>query len=202
MWLYIAGQIISTLLLMWVNRRMRSKFDNSIEQQPSKYSDSNVNSIGSSIPVALGRVMIKNPLVSYYGDFDYRPYTEEYGAHANLDIGTMLILLLINIIAIITTPDTVVTNTGGGQTVDSGTKRALIVNAVVQFLIWLLMELLFKHELKTTIQKGFMYYLGWQNILCWTGNNIGIKRLWMNVYDTNVEKSTQQGVWGSDNINE
>ena len=155
MWLYIAGQIISTLLLMWVNRRMRSKFDNSIEQQPSKYSDSNVNSIGSSIPVALGRVMIKNPLVSYYGDFDYRPYTEEYGAHANLDIGSMLILLLINIIAIITTPDTV---TNGGQTVDSGDKRALIVNAVVQFLIWLLMELLFKHELKTTIQKGFKYY--------------------------------------------
>ena len=200
MWLYVAGQIVSTLLLMWVNRRMRSKFNDSIEQQPSKYSDSNVNSIGSSIPAVLGRVMIKNPLVSYYGDFDYRAYTEEYGAHANLDIGTMLILFLINIIAIITTPDTVVTNTGTGQTVDSGDKRALIVNAVVQFLIWLLTSLLFKHELKTTIQKGFMYYLGWQNILCWTGNNIGIKRLWMNVYDTNVEESTQQGVWGSDNI--
>lgn len=185
---------------MWLNRRNSSNTDSNTEQQPSKYTDSNVNSIGSPIPAVLGRVMIKNPLCSYYGDFDYRAYTEEYGAHANVDARPYFYQFIFSLISTVITPDNVVTNTGGGVTTTTGPKRAAILNSIGSFLTWLLVELIGKHKLKTTIQKGFKYYLGWQNILCWTGKNIGIKRLWMNVYDTNVESSTQQGVWGSDNI--
>ena len=101
---------------------------------------------------------------------------------------------------IIVTPDLVVTPTGPGHTVTAGDKRRAIINGIVQFILWLLMQLINKHLLRTTIQKGFKYYLGWQHILCWTGDNIGIKRLWMNVYDSEVEDSTEKGVWGSDNI--
>ena len=72
--------------------------------------------------------------------------------------------------------------------------------AVLNALITLLLYLFTKHAGRTTIQKGFKYYLGWQHIICWTGENIGIKRLWMNVYDSEVEASTEVGVWGSDDI--
>ena len=252
---YFGTWLVSTLLLMWLQRRNRNS-SSSTDQQPSKYTDSNVNSIGSPIPAVLGRVMIKNPLCSYYGDFDYRAYTEEYGAHSNLNIWPAVVMFLITIIFAISQKDSVVfvggtgqefpssgggivgggsslpssptipsqnqltvlpgqsvaTSGGSGSTTspgqvqgqiefaESGKKRQMILTALFAFIQWLLLYLINKHLLKTTIQKGFKYYLGWQNILCWTGKNMGIKRLWMNVYDTNVESSTQQGVWGSDNI--
>lgn len=192
------GWGVSTLLLWLINRHRNN--DNTNDMQPSKYTNDNTNSIGSAIPVAIGRVMIKNPLVSLYGDYDAQIYTEEYGAHSGLNVWPALVMFLIQLIMIIVTPDLVVTPTGPGHTVTAGDKRRAIINGIVQFILWLLMQLINKHLLRTTIQKGFKYYLGWQHILCWTGDNIGIKRLWMNVYDSEVEDSTEKGVWGSDNI--
>lgn len=268
---YFGMYIINTLLLMWLRRKFGNNNSNT-DQQPSKYTDSNVNSIGSPIPAVLGRVMIKNPLISYYGDFEAKIYTEEYGAHSKLNVWPAVVAFIISAIAAISSKDTIVVEqsvgkevpmpsattiknpdnitggdaggaTGGstgklptqtqpssdtqlftvpGQAVttpagpgatsdfgkvkgkieyaETGRKRKLLLDAIFNLLMWLLLQLINKHLLKTTIQKGFKYYLGWQNILCWTGKNIGIKRLWMNVYDTKVEQSTQQGVWGSDNI--
>ena len=238
------GWGISTLLLWLINRHRNN--DNTNDMQPSKYTNDNTNSIGSAIPVAIGRVMIKNPLVSLYGDYDAQIYTEEYGAHSGLNVWPMLLSIIIPVLiqsnqseviqytgnatinpdatappeqAVI--PETEVSGIGAGSftivgaspvgpvystmngTVEissAAKKRALIINAFCQLLLWLLMQLINKHLLRTTIQKGFKYYLGWQNILCWTGDNIGIKRLWMNVYDSEVEDSTEKGVWGSDNI--
>ena len=69
------GWGISTLLLLFLNRHSDSS--NTSSQQPSKYTEDNVNCIGQPVPVVLGRAMIKNPLVSYYGDFNNEPYTEE-----------------------------------------------------------------------------------------------------------------------------
>ena len=203
------GWGISTMLLWLLRRRFGN--DGSSVQEPSKFTYDNVNAIGSAIPVVIGRGMIKTPLVSYYGDYDYKIYTEEYGAHSKLNVWPMILGTLINLIVSISIPDKVivhpgqhVTTSGGagatsspgvGTTVDSGVKRAAIMNAISNFFIWLLMSLINKHLLKTTIQKGFKYYLGWQHIICWTGDNIGIKKIYMNVYDDNVEESTEKGVW-------
>lgn len=247
------GWGISTLLLWLLNRHNGSDNDTS-STQASPYTDSNSNQIGQAIPVIFGRVMIKNPLVSYYGSFRADIYTEEYGMHSGLDLASFWLPLLLMLINAITTEDTVVINGGTatemptgaaaagspsplggtdptpgtgtvttlqGQSVqagpyrgvttapgmaqgkitykNTGTKRAAIVNVIVYILMWLLMQLFNNHLGRTTIQKGFKYYLGWQHILCWTDKNIGIKKLWMNVYDSDVEQSTETGVWDNNN---
>ena len=190
------GWGISTLLI-WLFNRHHRKDNSSTSQQPSDFTSSNVNTIGSPIPVVIGRGMIKSPLISFYGDFKYRIYTEEYGAHSKLDIGSALLQFLLMLIPALLTPDKVIGE--GGVVLDSGRKRRAIIMAIVNFLIWLLMQLLVKHMLKTTIQKGFKYYIGWQNLICWTGPNCGIKKIYMDVYDDKVESSTQTGVWDNNN---
>lgn len=249
------GWGISTLL-MWLLRD-RSDGDTDNQQQASNFTDSNANSIGSPIPVVLGRAMVKNPLISFYGDFRAEPYTEEYGMHSDFDVAAFILPLLLMLINALSIPDTitisggvvqevdssaaakavpgatsigagsgtpgmgtintdpgqpVTTNTGGGSTSGPGTvtgtftmnnssaKQTALLNVVMYILMWLLMQLFNSHLGRTTIQKGFLYYLGWQHIICWTGENFGIRKLWMNVYDPDIEQQTQKGVWGDENI--
>ena len=86
----------------------------------------------------------KNPLVSFYGDFDYRPYTEEYGMHANISWSSILIPLLITIIAILITPNSVIVATpagpGTGTENTQGAKNQMIMmaifNALLTIYIW------------------------------------------------------------------
>ena len=191
------GWGISTLLLMLFIRGKSS--GSTTTQEASKFTSDNTNSIGSPIPVALGRVMIKNPAISYYGAFRADPYTEEYGMHSKLNIRDILIPLLITIIAILVTPNTVITPSGPGSDSAQGAKNRMMMMAVFNSILTVLTWLFNKHFGRTTIQKGFKYYLGWQHIICWTGENIGVKKLWMNVYDSNIEDSTEQGVWDNDN---
>jgi len=185
------GWLASTALLWLFNRNKSS----SSAQESSLLNENNTTKIGSAIPVCIGRCMVKEPLVSYFGDFRADAYTEEYGMHTGIDWRNIIPMILLGIIAVASSPDTVVTNTGGGKTVDSGPKRAMMLNVVVQVLLWILTQLFMNHMGKTTIQKGFKYYLGWQMIICWSSPNIGIKKIWMNVYDSNIEESTQQGIW-------
>lgn len=279
------GWGVSTLLLWLLLRRSRGSFDSdsTSAQQASPYTDSNSNHIGQPIPVVFGRVLIKNPLISYYGSFRADIYTEEYGAHSNLDTWPWILLLLI-LTQLVAQKDTITfqsgvgiedpsgevaqaatsyspeTPTTGGDTKgmsdkagqsgelekgetppadnelyvvagtgykgsayqamtkdgpaqvngsegvtgkvensNSGKKRSAMMNAIMGFILWLLSALLGGHMSRTTIQKGFKYYLGWQHILCWTDENIGIKKIWMNVYDQDVEQSTEIGVWDNDN---
>ena len=104
MWATI-GWGVATFLLQWLLfGRNSSSSDSSSEQQPSKFTESNANQIGSPVPVALGRVLIKNPLISYYGDFDYKPYTEEYGMHTDLDAASLLWPILLAILATLIMP--------------------------------------------------------------------------------------------------
>lgn len=201
------GWGISTLLLLWMNRKNRTNGDTS-NPQPSKFTSDTGNQIGNPIPVVMGRALIKNPLVSFYGDYSYRPYTEEYGMHSKLNVASLIWPILLAIVSMLLTPSkhhaTVFTKDGPaeGEAVDieNGLKFDALVSAIISALIALLMWLFNRHAGRTTIQKGFKYYLGWQHILCWTGDNFGLKRIWMNVYDANVEESTEQGVWGSDKI--
>lgn len=215
------GWGISTLLLFFLNRKTDSS--NTSSQQPSKFTEDNINCIGQPVPVVLGRCMVKNPLISYYGDFNAEPYLENYGMHSNLDAVAVLWPLLLNIIMMLMAPShhntgpksmmlastlvqagpysgNVVSGDVVGYVVDSqnGQKFGALVNAIIYLLITMLMNLFNNHLGRTTIQKGFLYYLGWQHIICWTGRNIGIKKLWMNVYDADVEASTEQGVWDND----
>lgn len=252
------GWGISTLLLFLLNRKNR-KSSNTSSQQPSKFTDTTVNNIGSPVPVVLGRCLVKNPLISFYGDFRADPYTEEYGMHSKLNVWGFLLPLILQLIFIVCQKDTVVLTAGTGKEVptagavedvdtsgeiadivkppeqvsmtqlktdagvpvqaghysgtttapgpisgqieyaESGKKRAMIVNVLIQIILWLLLWLFNRHAGRTTIQKGFKYYLGWQHIICWTGDNTGIKKLWMNVYDSNVEDSTEKGVWEPSN---
>lgn len=250
------GWGISTLLLLWMNRKNRSEGDTS-SPQPSKFTEDTGNQIGNCIPVVMGRTILKNPLISFYGDYSWRPYTEEYGMHSELDLASWWLPILLMIIAAISTKDTIKIQSGtgvedpsgaiasmatpgagaasatgsptsvsglivdagipvqageyAGQTVGpgvvtgtisyagTGAKRAAMMNVVAFIIAWILAQLFNDHDGRTTIQKGFKYYLGWQNILCWTGDNFGLKRIWMNVYDGNIEQSTEVGVWGSDN---
>ena len=191
------GWGISTLLL-WLFTRNRGD-GNTTSQQASKFTDSNSNQIGSAIPVVLGRALIKNPLISYYGDFRADIYTEEYGAHSGFNLGAILWPMVAKLIIFLAKPDLVVTPTGPGNTVDAGDKRVFLANFVIELIILLLMNLINGHLLRVTIQKGFKYYLGWQHIICWTGDNVGLKRIWMDVYDSNVEESTETGVWDNNN---
>lgn len=190
------GWGVTSLLLFMFNRRKGNNDTSS--SQPSKYTSDNTNSIGSPIPVALGRVMIKNPLVSYYGDFGYSAYTEEYGMHSRLRVRDILLQMLIAALVIAFAPKshpvqvTTAQGPGFGQATDvtNGPSNQMMMMAIMNFFIWLLMALFNRHAGRTTIQKGFKYYLGWQNILCWTGNNMGIKKIYMNVYN----------VWSNDAV--
>lgn len=191
---------------MWLFRK-RGGGDTD-KQQASKYTDSNVNMIGNPVPVVLGRGMIKNPLVSYYGDYKAVPYTEEYGMHSRLSVKDIIFQMLMTALTIAMLPKKhiVITNTGTGYALDveNGRDNNLIMAAIIQFFLWLLTQLFNKHMGRTTIQKGFKYYLGWQHIICWGGKNIGFRKLWMNVYDTKKEASTEKPVledvkWEKDN---
>lgn len=196
-WSMFATWGVSTALL-WLFRDKKSR-NSSNTQEAEKNRNTNTSSIDSPIPVVIGRAMIKSPLVSYYGDFEAVPYTEEYGMHTKFDWRSLIPQILLAIIATIAIPSTVVTNTGGGTVTDDGPKRTAIVYAVVSVLLQLLTALFSRHMGRTTIQKGFKYYLGWQNIICWTGENVGIKSIYMNVYDSNIKDSLYQGVWNASN---
>lgn len=194
------GWLASTALLWLFNRNKSS----SSAQESGLLNENNTTKIGSAIPVCIGRCMVKEPLVSYFGDFRADAYTEEYGMHTGIDWRNMVPYIILGILAVCSTPDeekgTVISGEGaGGQVIGtvttSGHKRAMMLNIMIQVLLWLLTQLFMNHMGKTTIQKGFKYYLGWQMIICWSSPNIGIKKIWMNVYDSNIEESTQQGIW-------
>ena len=257
------GYFISTLLLFLFRGNNTT---DEVEQKPSKFTQNNGNTIGSAIPAVLGRAMIHNPLVSFYGAAESRIYTEEYGMHSALDVWGFLFPAMTTLIMAVSQKDTVRFVQGKGietpavippggdisgtqakklaeasdkakqkstnnklnvvagqfanialeagpytvqgtvqttnyavegtvEYAESGAKRSAIVSFIASLLLWLLLNLFNQHAGRTTIQKGFLYYLGWQHIICWTGENIGLKKIWMNVYDSDVEDSTQQGVW-------
>ena len=194
------GWGLTTLLLFLFRKNRYSSSSGDIDSKADDYKDTNANSIGSPVPVVLGRAMVKSPLVSYYGDFRGEVYTEEYGMHSSVSWSDILIPLLIAIIVALITPNNVTVATPAGPGVGTentqGAKNQMIMMAVFNALMAILMKIFFDHEGRVTIQKGFKYYLGWQHIICWSGKNIGIKSIWMDVYDADIEDCTEKGVWG------
>ena len=58
----LIGWGITTLLLFLFRRKSDSS---GTEAKAEDMQDTNVNSIGSPVPVVLGRAMVKGPLISY-----------------------------------------------------------------------------------------------------------------------------------------
>lgn len=210
----LIGWGITTLLLFLFRRKSNSS---GTDAKAEDMQDTNVNSIGSPVPVVLGRAMVKSPLISYYGDFRGDIYTEEYGMHTAFDWASLIPSVLFAILAFCSQPSKVVGQVASGipvqaghyvgqttgfgtivqaNTVEEGAKNAKIIATVVSILLQILTALFSNHLGRTTIQKGFKYYLGWQHIICWSGKNIGIKSIWMDVYDADIEDCTEKGVWG------
>lgn len=202
------GWGISTALLWLFNKRENSS--TSTEESSSLSVTDTATKIGKPIPVVLGRCMVKEPLVAYFGDFSAKPYTEEYSAHSQFDGKSLVLSLILALIAAAVsghqvTPGQVTTkgaNEGGeligtGESVGATYKDDLTGPLLMSLFTWLLGWLINGRNLKTTIQKGFKYYLGYQFLICWSGDGVGLRKIWMNTYDTNTEASSQNAIWSS-----
>ena len=197
----IIGWGITTLLLSLFNKSSNV----TSESEPNDLSvTSSETKLGSPIPVVLGRALVKSPIVSYFGDFSARAYTEEYSAHGNFNAWPLVISLIVQYIGMLWTGHTAPTKTaptkltdpsvstseGGGQVNDptvepadvptTQTKDDYIGPLLQALFIWLLSWLINGRNLKTTIQKGFKYYLGYQFLISWSGPEMRIRRVYMN----------------------
>jgi len=168
--------------------------------------------LGTPVPVIMGRSILKSPLVVYYGGFDSEPYTETYGAHSEFNAWPLVLTLIAEYISsptsghLVTTKTTtevkttVKTSGGSGTGEGSGTgtttgttKDDLIGPLLNSLFMWLLSWLINGHMLKTTIQKGFKYYLGYQMIACVSGEGVRLRGVYLNP-DTN----SKEVVWSGD----
>ena len=184
------GWGLTTLALFFLNKKDSSSSSSS---EPASLSITSTK-LGGVIPVVMGTCMVKSPLTSYWGDFRADIYTEEYGMHSALDVWPMLVQTILTLLPLIKKPEEVPSTDMAAAPkphvhtlsavraaeVKNAKKRELIVTAIVNFFIWLLMWLFNNHAGRTTIQKGFKYYLGYQQIICWANPKARLKRVYMN----------------------
>jgi hypothetical protein len=188
------GWGVTTLLSWWVGKGS-SKGD-SAASEPETLSIQETQT-GTPIPVIMGRSLLKAPLVSYYGDFRADIYTEEYAAHANFSAWPMVLSLIAQVLTAPATGTTnpgqpVTTSGGGGSTSGPGTNKDRLITPLIQSLfLWLLSWLINGRNLKTTMQKGFKYYLGYQMINCWSGPAMKLRGVYLDktkVWEGNVTR--------------
>ncbi|TWH48563.1 phage tail protein [Sporomusa sp. KB1] len=195
---YFTGYTLSTLALYFLNR---GKTGNS-EQYDSKPEELSVaeTQTGTPLPVVLGRTLLKKPLTIYYGDFKAVPYTETYAAHAQFSAWPLVLSLIAAYIsapvtghqatpATVTTSVHVTVHTSGGAGTGSGTGTGQASGAMVKddmtgpllnsLFSWLLMWLINGRNLKTTVQKGFKYYLGYQQLVCWSNQGMRLRAVYL-----------------------
>lgn len=204
------GWGISTWLLSLLN-----KGSNSAEEagKPENLNVSaNQTKIGSPIPVVLGRCLVKSPIVSYFGDFSFRAYTETYAAHANFSAWPLVLSLIAQYIAMLWTGHSVgegrqisggVVKGGEGGRVDDvqsktkgRTKDDRIGPLLNSLFLWLLNWLINGRNLKTTVQKGFKYYLGYQFLIAWSGDEMRLRAIYMGqkkVWEGDLKRSELKG---------
>ena len=229
------GYGLSTLALYFINKRSSSKAETSTGEADALKVSSSDTKIGTPIPAVMGRCLIKSPIISYFGDFKSKIYTEEYAAHSNLNVAPLIMALLAymlqratgHVVSIknagpmpinapvegkaftkdgeapvvgkaseltiisyqdITPPNLAHTSSASGKVPKPkdkssshpiATKDDATGPLLYSIITWLLGFLINKRNLKTTIQKGFKYYLGYQFLVCWSGQNIRVNRLWL-----------------------
>lgn len=190
------GWGLSNLALFFLNKRSNSSSETN-QDADTLHVTTNQTKVGQPIPAVLGTQMIKNPIVSYFGDFSSRAYTETYAAHAKFNAWPLVFALIMAYIAkpatghqstpaVVKPGASVQTSGGSGQVTGHSEangamyKDDLTGPLINSLFMWLLSWLINGRNLKTTIQKGFQYYLGWQQIVCWSGPNLRLRRIYMN----------------------
>lgn len=181
----------ATTLLSWV---MNKGTIGSEEQANAKADELSITETktGTPIPVVMGRTLLKRPLVIYYGDFRADQYTETYAAHANFSAWPLVFTLIAQyLMAPITghqATSGVVTAKGGNSagpvnstgTSDGATYKDDLTGPLINVLFqWLLMWLINGRNLKTTMQKGFKYHLGYQMLFGWSGPGARLRAVYL-----------------------
>jgi hypothetical protein len=212
------GWGVTTLLTYFINKAMTD----SVTEDSDRLSV-NQTAIGTPIPFIIGRHMIKDSLIAYYGDFSASPYTETYGASSKFSawsmiLGEVALLLSEPVTGAAAAPHThtvsaqVIGNPYGGRiqsftdqerpTAPLPIKETKTGEMLLYFAQWLFGYLINKFMLKTTIQKGFKYYLGYQYIWCFSEENIRLRAIYMNKYfddsDGMAAESEMSAVWTGD----
>jgi hypothetical protein len=180
---FFTGWSLSTLALYFLNRSSRG----SDEQSEARAEELSVTETktGTPIPVILGRTLIKSPLTVYYGDFRAESYTETYAAHAKFSAWPLVLSLIAQVLTApvtgTTNPGQPVTTSGGaGSTSGPGTNKDRLITPLIQSLfMWLLSWLINGRNLKTTIQKGFKYYIGYQQLVCWSSPGMRLRAVYL-----------------------
>lgn len=186
------GWSVTSLLSMWISGKS-SDNSSSSDSEPDKLSVTETT-IGTPIPVVIGRALLKQPLTTFYGDFRADKYTETYASHASFSAWPLVLTLIANYIAAPATghqvtpaavQGTVTTGQGAGGNVTGAatgatTKDDAVGPLLQSLFMWLLMWLINGRNLKTTIQKGFKYYLGYQLVFCMSGNKGRVRSIYLN----------------------
>lgn len=206
------GYGLSALALYFLNKRSNSKDEVSSGEAEALKVSANDTKIGNPIPAVMGRCLVKSPIVAYFGDFHSQIYTEEYAAHANFNAWPLVISLILEYITATWTGHSKGNGEQKGSSEVKGGKGGKVDDVKVDttgqikddqigpllksLFIWLLGWLINGRNLKTTIQKGFKYYLGYQFMICWSGENMRIRHVWMkkkSCWEGDVSKASQQG---------
>lgn len=170
-------------LLTWFASKGSSSSEDQSDSEPDDLSVTETDT-GTPIPVVIGRAMIKNPLVIYFGDFRADRYTETYAAHANFSAWPIILSALIAWLGLPTTGNSVTATPHGHGAyapppgMHSHTiKESAGPNYLMMLAQWLLSWLINGRNLKTTMQKGFKYYLGYQMLCCYSGKNMRVRSI-------------------------
>lgn len=203
------GWGVTTLLSWLINKGNKKSNSSSTDPESLNLSAAQV---GTPVPVIMGRTLLKAPLIIYYGDFSAKAYTETYAAHANFSAWPLVLSLIATYIgAAITghqaTPATVkpgasVSTSGGSgrvtgtTTADGATYKDDLTGPLLNALfMWLLSWLINGRNLKTTVQKGFKYSLGYQMLACISGTDIRLRGVYLKeqkVWEGNVSREDYQ----------
>lgn len=186
------GWSISTLALYFLNGNSSS---DSADTEPEKLSVTETKT-GTPIPVIIGRVLIKQPLTIFYGDFRADRYTETYSAHAEFSAWPIILTMLLEWLTMPVTGKTDPSSDSllplhthpvvgpASIPIPSGkhshlAKEVAGPNYLMALATWLLGWLINGRNLKTTMQKGFKYYMGYQQLICWSNEGMRIRSFWM-----------------------
>jgi len=171
------GWGVTTLLSYFVNQALSSDTE---DADPSELG-AETATLGTAVPLVIGRSIIKQPLTIYYGGFSSEPYTETYSAHSSFNAWSIILsALAIWAATAISGLVHVHTHPPQGGPAPATNKEQIGPIVLNMLIMWLLSWLINGRMLKTTMQKGFKYYLGYQMLVCLSGAGIRVRGLYLN----------------------
>ncbi|HMM22692.1 MAG TPA: phage tail protein [Selenomonadales bacterium] len=155
--------------------------------------------VGTPVPVIMGRMLFKGPLIIYYGDFRADIYTETYASHAKFSAWPVILTMLLEWTLKPVTGQSSATHTHKAPdgTTGPNTPNPIPVKEkegpkyLMALAQWLLAWLINGRNLKTTVQKGFKYFLGYQLLACVSGQDIRLRAVYLGakkVWEGNVRR--------------